>query len=154
MGSSVRLWLGWWAACAALWLCLAGKLTAQNAVAAALVAALVATMRARASRLGLARFRPDPAWWPVLGRLPRQVLGDTATVLGAAVRGPSGGSESRVPFDPGGPDARSAARRALVVTGVSLPPNSLVLEVEPDALLVHQLEPAPPPGHGDREWPL
>jgi hypothetical protein len=60
-------------------------------------------------------------------------------------------------FDAGGDDAHSVARRALVVAGVSLPPNSFVVSIDAERgrLLIHNLvPPAHSPGGPDEEWPL
>ena len=62
-----------------------------------------------------------------------------------------------VPFAPGGADPRSAARRALVLAGVTVAPNTLAIRIDSrrSLLQVHRLVPQPhPPGGGDREWPI
>ncbi len=62
---------------------------------------------------------------------------------------------TELPFSPGGQDPESAARRALVVAGVSTAPNTIALGIdsERETLLVHQLSrqlPEPP----NRCWPI
>ena len=67
------------------------------------------------------------------------------------------GAFRTIPFDVGGNDPESAARRALVMAGACLTPNTYVvaIDAEKGQLLMHQLVPsAEPPGGGDREWPL
>jgi hypothetical protein len=65
------------------------------------------------------------------------------------------GALQDIPFEVGGQTPQAAARRALVLTGVSVAPNTIAICVEPEKgfLRVHQLvfrreTPA------DREWPL
>ncbi|GAC1434322.1 MAG: hypothetical protein NVSMB65_08350 [Chloroflexota bacterium] len=119
-------------------------------------------MAGLAARLEEVRFAPQTSWFLLLLRtVPPQVIGDTILVASAlwnAVRRrPVDGAFHIVPFDGGGPDARSAARRALIVAAISLPPNTYVIDISKDGgyLLVHQLVGrGRQPGRGDRQWPL
>lgn len=126
-------------------------------VSAGLVAALLMLIRHRSE----ARFVVRPGWfWPLAQRLPAKALADCAVVLRGALR-PTGatGAFRAVPFDKdaGNRSGEAAARRALVVAGASIAPNSVVVAVDNqrDRLLVHQFIPThAPPGDGDRLWPL
>jgi multisubunit Na+/H+ antiporter MnhE subunit len=159
---AVNVWLGWWAALFGLYFILAAKLQWQEAVVGAAAAALAATAATVPARTGGLHFQPRWPWLRPLARLPGRVLADCG-VVGLALwrrlvqrRAPAGGFRS-IPFDPGGDDAVSAARRALVTAGISLAPNTYVVAFDRrrGLILIHQLVPtARPPGGGDREWPL
>lgn len=97
-------------------------------------------------------------WWLLLRRLPSQVIRDLFQVLRASVV-PSRlvGRFRSVAFDPGGDDVVSGSRRALVVFGASVAPNTYVVAIhrERNALLTHQFVPGgPSPGRGDPQWPI
>jgi hypothetical protein len=158
----VRLWLVWWTVLAALWLLLTEKTQTSYLVAGAIAAAIGASAGLLLARWGL--WTPVMRWDALrpLSRLPLQIVRDTFLVLGALARrfrhsdSPSG-SIREISFETGGGDARSAARRALIVFGLCISPNTCVVGLDRvhGTLLVHQLVPTPqPPGHGDREWPL
>jgi hypothetical protein len=132
-----------------------GELAAAGC-AAGLVAVLLLLIRERAEMSFVGRW----SWiWLLAGRLPAKALADCAVLLLALRRAPTPGEFRAVPFDRGFEErpGESAARRALVITGASLPPNTVVLAVDEnrDLLLCHQLVPTrQPPGDGDRLWPL
>ena len=69
---------------------------------------------------------------------------------------PPAGEYRDITFHPGGDDPVSAARRALVVLGVSLSPNTFVVAVDRERglLRIHQLVPSAQPSGEDKEWPL
>jgi hypothetical protein len=52
-----------------------------------------------------------------------------------------------MPFDAGGSDAASAARRALAIAYNTMPPNFVVLSIDlaKRVMVVHQIEPSPMP---------
>jgi len=85
-------------------------------------------------------------------RVARNILKDTCTVFGALLRRlftgklPESGY-TFIPFDAGGEDRESAARRALTIEGISISPNTAVIEIDHarGAILLHQLVPAPQP---------
>ncbi len=162
MVCSLRSWASWWLGFMPLYLLLAGSLSGQEIAAAIVVsglAALAATVTHRAGRL---HFQPRLRWLYHFRHLPGRVLADCAVVAAALARTlfrrqKIEGVFRSIPFDPGGDDAESAARRALVVAAACLAPNSYIVAVDAEGkqLLVHQLVPsAHPPGGGDREWPI
>ncbi len=95
-------------------------------------------------------------------RIPLKLFSDCAWVLLALgryffFREPIEGKLLPVPFDPGGKDPASAARRALVLALVSLTPNtvSIMIDGEKGRLLIHQLQDTgAEPGDGDEKWPI
>ncbi len=96
--------------------------------------------------------------WPALLVL-KNIGRDTVIVYGVLVRRLAGERVADayldVPFDPGGDDPVSAARRALAVAGVSTSPNEIVLAVDAErrCLRVHVLAVSTAPRHS-LEWPL
>lgn len=149
---------GWWLGFLPLYLLLAGSLDWQEIIAGAVLSALAALALTVTHRAGKLHFQPRLRWIKYFRRLPGQVLADCGLVGAALLRREKIESAFRtIPFDPGGEDAESAARRALVVAGASLAPNTyvVVIDTERGQLLMHQLVPtAQPPGRGDPEWPL
>ena len=106
--------------------------------------------------------RPYRYSLPDLGRrLPRilaSVLRDAivlsrAFALAAVGRLPPGSVVSR-PFATRPGTAAARGRRAMAIWGLSLAPNSFVLNVdyETDTVAVHRIVPSEP--HGDPRWPL
>jgi multisubunit Na+/H+ antiporter MnhE subunit len=142
------------------YLLLVGKLTWPEGMAGCVIAAIAVMARESACRCGGARHVFASGWAKQFIRLPGRVVTDTGRVFAAAGRAavhPKGvGRFLHVPFDPGGDDPASAGRRALVVGGLSVTPNAIAVQIEPDKqrLLVHQLADAPPPGKEDRQWPI
>jgi multisubunit Na+/H+ antiporter MnhE subunit len=140
-------WVAWWAAFFALWLLLVT--ISWQEVGAGLVAAAIAATGAEAVRANdRLRFMPDPRWFARAIVLPPRILQDTwllARVLARRTfRGEGPDSAFRaVPFEAGGDDARSSARRALVKAGLSAAPNTVVIGVdrEENIMLVHELAP-------------
>ena len=152
----------WWLGLFPLYLLVTGSLSGGEILAGILVSGLAALVVTRTRSVGGLHFQPHLRWLRHGRRLPTRVLIDT-WIVGAALartllgRGQSEGAFRTIPFDPGGEDAESAARRALVIAGACLAPNTYVVAVDADnkRLLIHQLTPtAEPPGRGDKEWPL
>lgn len=162
MGAWLRYGMGCWLAFVPLYLLLAGSLSWQELIAAVIlsgVSALAVTMTCRAGHL---HFQPRWHWLRHFRHLPAKVLADCLIVAAALARAllkreQIEGAFRTIPFDPGGDDPESAARRALVLAGACVAPNTYVVavDVERGQLLLHQLVPsAQPPGAGSTEWPL
>jgi multisubunit Na+/H+ antiporter MnhE subunit len=147
-----RAWVAWWAVFFALWLLLvtiSWQEVAAGAVAAAIAATGAETVRAN-DRL---RFRPQARWLAKAIVLPPRIMRDTWLLVRVLVRRivtrePPDSAFRKVPFEAGGDDARSSARRALVKAGWSAAPNTVVIGVdrEENLVLVHQLVPEPQRG--------
>jgi len=148
-----------WALLCAFEIALVGKLDAQETpagIGVALIATVIAVAGATMAglRLGL---RWSWLWLPLL--VARNILRDTFLVYGAVLESVAGrpvrDAYLEIPFDPGGDDAESTARRALVVAGVSTSPNEIVLGVDKHArkLRVHVLVRTRSPKRS-RAWPL
>lgn len=158
----IGYWAVWWLVLWAIYGLFAAKFTWEETLAGGVLAALAALAVTVTRRAGGLDFRPHMGWLRLTGRLPGRVLADCGIVALAlwralVLRRPVHGAFRTVPFDAGGDDPESAARRALVIAGASLAPNTYVvaIDAEKGEMLVHQLFPsARPPGGGDREWPL
>ena len=124
---------------------------------AAIVAAGFAMLLHRAAERS---FRLKAPWPRVLGEPLAALFPDAARVGGVLLRAlwrrPLGpvGSVARQPFQEGGEDPASAARRGMVTLGSSLAPNGYVLGIPEGegALLLHRL--AAVPLDPDQQWPL
>jgi hypothetical protein len=147
-------WAGLWI----LYELLAGSFDWPELVAGGL-ASLAATLAVLAAGSGehLGRMRWG-WWWLLVRRVPPEVISDTIRVLAAAVRrSPISGRFRTVAFEPGGDDAESASRRALVIFGASIAPDSYVVEIDREnaAILTHELVPKEPStGRRDLRWPI
>ncbi len=94
---------------------------------------------------GLAKFRPRARWILLIFWEPWYVLKGTWLVFSELVR-PLGGKRLRgkshaVPFQYGGQDDASAARRAILAAYVTVSPDSIVVGLDPEKhlVLLHQL---------------
>lgn len=162
MRHELRYAAAWWLAFLLLYLLLAGNFDWQEGVAGLGLAGVATVAMTATRRAASLYFQPRLGWLRHFRRLPRQVLVDCAIVATALARAlfrraKVEGVFRTIPFDPGGDDAESAARRALVTAGVCLAPNTYVVAIDAERgeMLLHQLVPsAQPPGGGDREWPL
>ena len=115
----------WWVVLAALWLLLVDNTKLRELVAGAVAAALAASAATAVEERHPLRLAPRPSW--LLGAL--RVL----------PRLPLGGSFRAIRFRRGGDDPESVARRAFAEALDSLGPNSYVVGIDDDVMLVHQL---------------
>ena len=147
-----------WFALAGLYLLLSGNVSLVEAAAAAVCATCATSLALAVSRFTDRRIElraPVGAILrPVAALLPEFLTVARELAL-VAVRGGGRhrGDFQSQPFDAGGDDPRSAARReALTIIGVSMTPRSFVVRGErADALLVHGLPPKSP--SSDIAWP-
>lgn len=149
----VRAWIGWFVALNLLWLLLIADFVLAEEVLGLFASALTATAAVAVGRQRLIRFRPRLRWIYAYRHLPVRAIRETGLVVGALMRQLAGGSPARgeffsVPVSlPDDPD-QSASKRALLTAGESFPPNTYVLEIDPERnlMLVHRLIPE----EGDR----
>jgi hypothetical protein len=147
----IGVWLGWWSGFAAFFLPLAGSMTWAEAAAGAVAAVLAAAAVLWGPPNGR-KFAPKIAWLVKLKPIPGRAIRDCRTLAVALWRRvirqePLEGRLREVPFQSGREDARSAARRAVVMTALSVAPNNYVVDLDTrrDVLLVHRLVPDGPP---------
>ncbi|MGI8903038.1 MAG: hypothetical protein ACR2IP_05140 [Solirubrobacteraceae bacterium] len=145
---AVLAWVGWWVACAAIYLVLVDTVALAELVTGAVIAIISASGATLLRAQRRAVMRPDPRWllalWRPLAAYPR----DLVTLTRALVRRrPVPGRFYALVFDPGSDDARSAARRVLGPTAGSFAPNTMIVGFDPERglLLIHQLVPSANP---------
>jgi multisubunit Na+/H+ antiporter MnhE subunit len=160
-GTMIGTFIAEWIAGTVVYLILAGKFAADEAVAAGLTGLCTALVLHGLRAEVRSRYEFRPSWiWLLMKRIPLRALMDSVTVLKLAFfslfsRSPIEGELIPVPFDAGGDDGESRARRALVAIGVTFPPNTLavVIDRENGTLLIHRLQEsgAIP---DDKKWPI
>ena len=128
-------------------------------VAAGIGAALITALLLGMSEAVETCFSLKASWFTTLGRLlltrtPKDCL---LVLLSLGKR--RSGQVCAPPFlrEAFGDKALDAGHRAMAVTGVSVGPNTIVIDVDPDRdrLIVHQLvSTGSPPGGGNQLWPI
>jgi multisubunit Na+/H+ antiporter MnhE subunit len=128
------------------WILLDDSLATDELLAGAAAAALAATLAELAGYQAATRLHMRMKWLGPALRLPGELVADTWTVFAALwrqlARGeqPSSGfREVAVRF--GGQSAEARTRRALLVAGKSVAPNTFVLglDAKREVMVVHQL---------------
>ena len=150
---------GWWLGLFAIYLSLAGKMSAAEVVTGAALAVIatvaLTTVRAESG----VRYELKKSWLRPLAPMPFRMLSESFLVLGANCarffRARGSGRFSEREFNPGNNHPSSRTRRALVTMASSLPPNSFVIAIAQEAhrLLVHELVPTKDVQR-DPDWPL
>jgi multisubunit Na+/H+ antiporter MnhE subunit len=143
------LWMCWWVAFVVTWLLLVGTLERNEILAGVGAGAVAATVAELVRVQDYRRFRPRAKWLFRAARLPAHVFADSLLVFRVLYRrlftaDRRGGAFRACRLDPGGDDAQSAARRALIVASLSLAPNTYVVGIDEEEglILVHQLVPS------------
>ena len=147
----VRAWLAWFAVLNLIWLALISAWVTAEAVLGLFASALAATAAVAVRSQHLIVFRPRLEWLLRARSLPLRSVRESGLVLAALARQLGGGEPARgrfrtVPVSlPADPD-EAATKRALLTIGDTFPPNSYVLEIDPERelMLVHELIPREP----------
>ncbi len=146
LGQRAGVWLLWWVLLMAFWIIVDDKLAADELLAGAGAAALAASLAELAGYQANTRLRLRIAWLRPAIRLPADVIRDTGIVFGALWRRLTQGQEpaggfSELPVRFGDQSIEAKARRALLVGGKSVAPNTFVLGLDPErqVMVVHQL---------------
>ncbi len=151
-------WLVWWVLLMSLWILIDDTLALAELVAGAAVAALSASLVELIANQADSRFRMRIEWLQPAFRLPVDLARDTLRVLGVLwrqiIRGEEPDSGFRVlPVRFGDDTPEGATRRALLVGGRSVAPNTFVLGLDRETglMVIHQLvvdqgEPLDDPG--------
>jgi hypothetical protein len=135
-------WLAWWFLLFWLWLGLAGEWNGTEWVAAALAAALAATVADGASAQRQVHFRIRARWLAGAAAVPAAVLVDTAILVAALRRGRQHrGLFHARPTGPRGTGPEVAGRAALLGYYATLSPNAYLVDVDRDTgvALMHEL---------------
>jgi multisubunit Na+/H+ antiporter MnhE subunit len=134
----------------ALWIAIDGTFNLAELLAGVLAASLGTLLAGHVQRLAGSHVRVR-LWWMVHSlRLPSRILKETATVFGALWRQMARGDEPasgfvEIPVRYGDDGAGDGTRRALLVAGVSMAPNTGVLGIDSgrNVMVVHKLVKAP-----------
>jgi multisubunit Na+/H+ antiporter MnhE subunit len=137
-----------WAVLLLLWLLFFGTVGPVEVAAGAAVGLIAAAYGMRVVS-HLTDAAPRPEWVITIVRalgvgIPRDVF-RVLTHFG-------NGKIDRIPFELIGTGRAARAHVTAAATAASTPPNSIVVEVEHSALVVHQFAPAPTPS--DSKWPI
>jgi multisubunit Na+/H+ antiporter MnhE subunit len=139
-------WLAWWVLLMSFWVILDDSIATDELLAGAGAAALAAFLAELVTYQAAVRVRIRARWLARVIGLPGQLAGDTAIVFAALWRRlahgeepPSGFRVLPVPY--GDDTAEGKIRRALLVGGVSIAPNTFVLGIDKttDTMVIHQL---------------
>jgi multisubunit Na+/H+ antiporter MnhE subunit len=146
--SRAVLWLTWWVAFFFSYMLLVGVWVAEELVAAAVMAAVSATVAEIVRVQDARRFRPRLRWFLRAYRLPPSILADCGVVFqalwGQLVKHEEiDGAFRAFKFPVAGEGGRASARRALLNAAISITPNTYVVGIDEDneLVLVHQLVP-------------
>ena len=129
-----------------IWLLLAGSV-AWHEVVVGLAAAGVATVISELVRgQEHPRIWPHARWFLELWALPWEILSGCWVVASALIRGEPG-LLHEVPFESGGDDRRSSARRAMAIAFTSISPNSMIIDIDRErgVMLIHNADHGPVP---------
>lgn len=122
------------------------ELLAGAGAAALAVFALEISLRAEPFR-----FRPRLRWFAQLWRMPATIATDLWRLLTRLVghirRKPSPALFQKAPFHTSGDESQQAAQRCLAVTFMSLPPNSVMVDIDTDEWMMtfHEIYKTPVP---------
>jgi multisubunit Na+/H+ antiporter MnhE subunit len=140
------VWLTWWVLMMSLWVIQDDSLRTDELLAGAAAAALAATVAEVAGHQAATRLRIRIEWLGPASRLPADLVRDTGVVFAALWRQlvhgqvPDSGFRE-VPVRFGGQSMEDKSRRALIVGGSSVAPNTfaLGLDHDRDVMVVHNL---------------
>lgn len=146
----VGTWAVWWSVLLALWIVIDGTFNVAEFLAGCIAASLGTLLTGIVLRLAGSRVRVRLSWAAQGLRFPARIPKETMTVFGALWRRMLTGEEpiggfSEIPTQYGADDASGATRRALLVAGESMAPNTCVLGIDPgrNIMVVHKLISAP-----------
>lgn len=142
----VGVWMVWWILLMSFWIILDDSIELDELLAGAGAAALGALLAEFASYQAASRFRMRIEWLVPALSLPGQLARDTVLVFAVLWRRLAHGEEPRSGFREervrfGANTAEGKTRRALLVGGRSVAPNTFVLGIdsERDVMVIHQL---------------
>jgi|GEM_PF-628397 len=142
----VGSFLVWWVLLMGFWVWADDSLLVAELLVGAAVAAMGAALVELAQHQAASRIRIRAEWLGPAVKLPIKVAADTVTVFAALAsslvtgRPPRSGFAEQ-PVRAGGDSAEAVTRRALIVGGSSLAPNTFALGIdcERDVMVVHHL---------------
>lgn len=157
MTRRVGAWVAWWVLLMAFWVWVDDSVDLAELLAGAGAAAIATSVTELVQHQSQTHLRLRADWLAPAATLPRQLVRDMRVLLVVLWRRLAKGEQppsrfALVPVDPGGDRPEGAVRRALLTAGLSVTPNTFVLDVDRQrrALVVHQLVPAPVTDAGAR----
>ena len=142
----VGAWLTWWVLLMSFWVILDDSIATDELLAGAAAAAIGAFLAELVTYQAATRLRMRIEWAALAFRLPAEVARDTGIVFAALYRRLALGEEPpsgfrALPARYGDETAGGKTRRALLVGGTSVAPNTFVLGIdrERDVMVIHQL---------------
>ena len=139
-------WLAWWVLLMSFWVILDDSIATDELLAGAAAAAPAAFLAEMVTYQAAARVRIRDRWVVQAVELPGQVAGDTVIVFAALWRRLARGEEPpsgfrRLPVRYGDDTAGGRTRRALLIGGKSIAPNSIAagIDKDTDTMVIHQL---------------
>jgi multisubunit Na+/H+ antiporter MnhE subunit len=139
-------WLTWWVLLMSFWVILDDSIATDELLAGAGAAALAAFLAELMTYQAATRVRMRAEWLARVISLPGQVAQDTVIVFAALWRRLAHGEEPPsgfrvLPVRHGDDTAEGMTRRALLIGGRSIAPNSIALGIDKDrdVMVVHQL---------------
>jgi len=142
----VGSWLVWWVLTMSFWLMIDDSINTDELLAGAGAAALAAAFADLVTYQAASRFRMRIEWLVPALSLPGQVVRDTVVVYHALWRRLVHGEQPpsaflELPARFGDDTPEGVTRRALLVGGTSIAPNTFVLGIDPerDVMVVHRL---------------
>jgi multisubunit Na+/H+ antiporter MnhE subunit len=135
-----------------IWLLFVSKLEPSETLVGVGAAVLSATASEIVRGVERPRFLPHIGWMLEFWRIPLQILKDCGLVTAKLFRiltgrGRGTGHFVSVPFEWGGTDQRSVARRVLAILYTTVTPNTIVVGIdrERNEMLLHTLVESPVP---------
>ena len=142
----VGSWLVWWTLMMSFWIMLDDSIRSDELLAGAGAAALAALLAEVVSYQAATRFRMRIEWLVPALKLPGQLVADMVVVYGALWRRLVHGEQPpsaflELPARFGDDSPEGVTRRALLVGGTSVAPNTFVLGIDKDTdvMVVHRL---------------
>ncbi|HET9058831.1 MAG TPA: hypothetical protein VFN61_02835 [Acidimicrobiales bacterium] len=137
-------WVAWWTLLMALWVWLDDSLVLAELLAGAGAAAIAATLAELVQYQSGISFRPHGEWVAPAIKLPARLVKDYMVVLSVLwrriVRGEQPSSRFlSVPTRYGDDSPEGMTRRLLITGGASFTPNTFVLGIDRQGMVVHQL---------------
>ena len=139
-------WLTWWVLLMSFWVMLDDSIATDELLAGAGAAALAAFLTELVTYQAAARVRIRARWVVQAVELPGKVAGDTVIVFAALWRMLARSEEPpsgfrRLPVRYGDDTAGGRTRRALLIGGKSIAPNSIAagIDKDTDTMVIHQL---------------
>ncbi len=139
-------WLTWWVLLMSFWVILDNSIATDELLAGAGAAAIAAFLAELVTYQAAARLRMRIEWAVPALRIPKDVARDTGIVFAALYRRLARGEEPASGFREltaryGDNTMPGKTRRALLVGGTSVAPNSFALGIDRDrdVMIIHQL---------------